>query len=142
MESHFIYEICAVIATLVFIGIACYLIKVMKELIKSLKHINVSLSIIDTKIEPISNETIRLLENSNEIAESFQDKIAEFDPLLDSISNVGAALKDVTGSFKNQEKPFKFFHSGEKKNWQDIISDLIKLTSLGVIIWQKFKKEE
>jgi uncharacterized protein YoxC len=142
MESHLIYEICTIIATLIFVVIAVYLIMVLKALSESLKNLNISLTKIESQIEPISNETVRFLENSNEIAESIQDKLTDLDPLMDSISNVGAALQNATSSLPESDKPFKFFQSEKKKDWQGIAGDLIKLTTLGVIAWQKIKKQK
>lgn len=136
-----IYEICAAIATLVLIIIAFYLIKLLRALFESLNHLNTTLSQINTKIEPLSNETVRLLENSNEIAESVQDKLTDFDPLFESISNVGMAFQNLTGSLSS-EKTLKFFRSEKKKDWQDIAGDLIKLATWGVLAWQKLKKEK
>jgi uncharacterized protein YoxC len=143
MESH-IFEICVVIATLVFIVIGIYLVMTLKTLIESLKHLNASLSKLENRIDPISTETIRLLENSNEIAESLQDKLSDLDPLMGSISNVGESLQSMTSSFSSSATPFKFFQTQTKKKreWQDTVGDLIELATLGVSAWQKFKKEQ
>lgn len=140
MENHLIYEICAVVATLVFIGIGIYLILALKALTSSLKMLNMNLSKVESKIEPLTNETVRLLENSNEIVESMQEKLTDLDPLMESITNVGTALKNVTSHFNQEESQFKFFHTEKKKDWQDIVGNLIKLATLGVVTWQKIKK--
>lgn len=138
--ENYIYEICAVLATLIFIVVGVYLVMVLKTLIKSLKRINSTLSKIDMEIEPLSNETIRLLENSNEIAESIQDKLTDLDPLMGSISNVGSALRNATSSFDKDEGQFKFFHTEKKTDWQSIAGDLINLAAQGIAAWQKIKK--
>lgn len=141
MESQIIYEICAIVATLILIVIAAYLVMVLRTLSESLKHLNSSLSKLNTQIDPISNETVRLLENANEIAESFQDKLANLDPLMGSISNVGSALQNATDSF-SEERTGKFFRTEKKTDWQSITGDLIKLATVGVMLWQKLKKEK
>lgn len=138
--ENIIYEICAILAVVVFIVIAFFLVKTLKALQESLKLMNASLTKIETQIEPVSNQTVRLLENTNEIAESFQDKISNLDPLLESISNVGCALQKATSSFSNEEKTLKFFHLEKKSDWQEIASDFIQLATLGVVTWQKIKK--
>jgi uncharacterized protein YoxC len=136
MDTHFIYEVCAVIATLAFIVIAYFLVITLKSLVESLNKLN-------SKIEPITNETLRLLENSNEMVESVQDKLSDLDPLVGSIANVGSALQNATSSLneeEDEERPHKFFRTEKKKNWQNVAGDLIKLISLGVVAWQKLKK--
>lgn len=114
MESHILYEICAVVATLAFMVITFYLIKVFKMLIKTLKNLNSNLVKVESKIEPISNEAIRLLENSNEIAETVQDKLSDLDPLMGTIANVGATLQSATSTLKEDVNQFKFFHTEKK----------------------------
>ncbi|QLH35148.1 MAG: DUF948 domain-containing protein [Parachlamydiaceae bacterium] len=109
MESTLIYEVCTVIATLAFVALAVYIILTLKAFIESLKQINSSLSKLEIQIEPLSNEAIRLLENSNEIAESVQEKLADLDPLMGSISNVGSTLRNVTDSFRHDEPQGRFF---------------------------------
>ncbi len=142
MESYMIYEICSIVSTLVFIAIAFYLIKVLKALFESFKHLNSGMSKIETKIGPLTTESIKLLENSNKIAESVQDKLSDLDPLMGSISNIGSGLQNLTSSFNknNETSKHKFFHKEEKRDWQNIAEDLVKLVTLGVIIWQKIKK--
>lgn len=142
MESHYIYEICAVVSTLVFIAIGIYLIITLRTVTESLKHINVNLSKLETKLDPISNEAIRLMENSNEIAESIQERLTDLDPLMGSISNIGFALKNITSSFKDEDHSFRFFQKEKKKDWKDNLNDFIQLASLGVSAWQKIKKEK
>lgn len=142
MESYLVYEICSIVSTLVFIVIAFYLIKVLKALFVSFTHLNASVSKIETKIIPITDESIKLLENANGIAESVRDKLSDLDPLMGSISDMGSALHNATSSFtkKNESSSHKFFHKEEKRDWQDIANDLINIVTLGVIIWQKIKK--
>lgn len=142
MESTLIYEVCTVIATLAFVALAVYIILTLKAFIESLKQINSSLSKLEIQIEPLSNEAIRLLENSNEIAESVQEKLADLDPLMGSISNVGSTLRNVTDSFRHDEPQGRFFQRKKKSNWQGIAGDLIKLATIGVATWQKLKSEE
>lgn len=142
MENHFVYEICVIVATLMFVAIGIYLIKTLRAITVSLTHVNLNLSKIESRIEPLGNQAIRLMENSNEIAESVQEKLSDLDPLMGSISDVGSALKNVTSSLNQGPTSYKFFKSTKKKSWQDTITDVIQLASIGVMAWQKIKKEK
>jgi uncharacterized protein YoxC len=142
MQNYPIYEICAALATLVFIILGIYAVKALIALTESLKQLNSSISKLDEKIGPISQETLKLLMNSNELAESVQDKLEDLDPLMGSISNVGSALEHATSSFANNTARFKFFQQSTKRDWQDTVGDILELAAAGASAWQKFKKDK
>jgi uncharacterized protein YoxC len=142
MDSHVIYAVCAVSATLIFSIIAFFLVKALKAVLESVQHVNSSLFRIENKIEPLVQETLRLLENSNKIAIATQDKLSDLNPILDSINHVSAAVNKVTQSFNENEdeNPCNFYHVEKKNDWNEIVGDLIKLSTIGVKTWQKIKK--
>ena len=60
-----IFEICAALATIGFIVLIIYLIQTLIVFQKALKQIIRLTANIETTLDPISSETIKILQNSN-----------------------------------------------------------------------------
>jgi len=140
MESSYVYAICAVVATVIFLVIGFFLVKTLIATIKALRNFNATMLKMDDKIDPIVDEVVKLLENHNSLAESVQDKLVDLDPLMDSISDVGSALHNVTNSFSDGNPKLKFFQKEKRRDWQDSLGDLVELAMVGVSAWKKIKK--
>jgi len=140
MESSYVYAICAVVATVIFLVIGFFLVKTLIATIKALRNFNATMLKMDDKIDPIVDEVVKLLENHNSLAESVQDKLVDLDPLMDSISDVGSALHNVTNSFSDDAPKLKFFQKEKRRGWQDSLGDLVELAMVGVSAWKKIKK--
>lgn len=132
-----IVEICAIVATIVFIVLALYIILTLKDLQKSFLRFQDIASKVETKIDPLGLETLRLLKNTNELTETIQEDLESFHPLCDSISNVGNALQSATKSLNGG---YEIHHDEKKKQWQEKLENIIELAAAGVMLWQQIKK--
>lgn len=132
-----VYEICAALATLVFILIGIYLIRTLVSLKKSLDHLNEISSKLDHKIDPIGLETIKLLKKSNDITETVHEQLEAFNPICQSVYHVGNALEEASASLSDS------YHNDiheKKKQRQSKLEDLIELAAAGISFWQQLKK--
>jgi len=128
-----VYEICAGISTLVFIVIAYYLIKTLISLQRSLKEINEITKTLETKMEPLSEETITLIHHSSHLTKSVAEKVDALDPLFKTISHLGSMAEHATCSINE-----KIDQERKKKQWK--LDDIIELATLGLLLWQQIKK--
>lgn len=118
-----VFEICASIATLVFIILAIYIIRTLITLQRALNKIN-------AQIDPLAQETLSLLKNGTAVTGSVQDKLEAFDPLFDGIQDLNCAIKQTI----RQEQEEK------KKPWQDTVANVVVLAATGIKLWQQIKK--
>src|SRR5262245_32744332 len=93
-----IYEICAVIVTLIFVLLAFYIIQTLRSLMKSMTRFHELVAKVENKWDPISLETLTLLQKSNDLTASVQEKIDSFDPVFNSIHHLGGILEESTTS--------------------------------------------
>lgn len=129
-----IIEISVLIASLAFVILVIYLVRSLRTLQKSLIQTHEMLSKVNDKIIPISEETLQLLQNGNGLADSIQEQMESFNPLLQTISDVGLFLHAKTegcGINRFKEKKIK---------WKETAGDVLELAALVVNLWQELKK--
>lgn len=132
-REFMIYEICASLATLGFIVLVVYFVRTLIAVRQSLKIISAATLKLGTKIDPLTDQALDILQNTNKLTASVNDQIAAFDPLLNTISDLGCALHKTTHSL-NEE-------SQQKKNPKhNQVEDWMEIAALGVILWQQIKK--
>lgn len=125
-----IFEICAGIATLVFIILAIYIIQTLIAVQRSLNRLTDLAVKLDTKIDPIAQETFKTLQNTTDLTDSVKVKLDAFDPLFQGINDLGCAIKHAARPVQEEKK----------KQWQDTIAAVIELAAVGVMLWQQIKK--
>lgn len=130
-----IYEICAVVATIVLAALAYYIIQNLRELQQTLKQVNDLVARAQTKIDPISLETIRLLKNSNSLTESVNDKLDSFDPLFNSINKATSVLEEKTNSLAHN-----IHYEKNGSHPKDTVSNVIEIVAASILLWQQLKK--
>lgn len=121
-----IYEICVIIATLVFVALGFYSVKLLINLSKvanstsntidhvnqsTINHINESLDNIAKMTQSIETDTLRLvnrnLENITDVTDLTREKIEMVASLVDKLSVIGDALdqlKSILSFVKNIRK--------------------------------------
>jgi uncharacterized protein YoxC len=135
-----IFEICAIAVAIGFIVLIIYLVQTLLVFQKTLKQINRITANVETTLDPISSETIKILQNSNDLAESVQHKLDAFSPLLKSISDLGCTIQRMTSV--SNESPHSGMPLQEKKEKlkKEKLDGLIELLALGILLWQQVKK--
>ena len=71
---------------------------------KTLNDINRILANMDTKVDPLSGEVLKLLNKFNMLTLSIHDQIVSFTPLFHSISKMGHALNEASTSLDISSK--------------------------------------
>ena len=126
-----VYEILALIITLVIIIVAFYLVKLFKDLQIFLRGSMAAVERIEIQVASLKTETIPLLRGSHELIEKVNLKMDDVDPLFKTVSNVGAYLNDKTDNLLALEK--------KKRGWQNAASEILDLVSVGIKIFQQFQ---
>jgi len=122
-----IFEICAAVATLLFAVLVFYIVQTLKGLQKSLTHVD---TLIETRIDPITEEAIDLTHSINE-------KIHALNALFEAIRKLGFMVQQ---SFESSRWRIKPIPEEKRPPWQEKMTDIIQLAALGLETWQKFKK--
>lgn len=117
-----IYEICAGIATLMFIVLTVYLVKTLI----AIRHLAEK---VNSHIDPLSLESLKTMKNTSEITDSIKVKLDSIDPLFESIHTITNAVNDTIKPYAEKKKP-----------WQDTIANVLELTAAGILFWQEIKK--
>lgn len=124
-----IIEISVAIIALAFVVLVIYLIMTLKETQKVLKNVNL-------------------------MSYDINEKVNTLNPLFKTIENVGQVLEKKTNNFKH--RALSKMDSTDYQDWVNnnepkeereapdevsaIVSDLVDLTSIGVRLWQTYKK--
>lgn len=120
-----IFEICAVIATLVFAVTAYFIIQCLRELQQSLKS-------LQDKVEP-------LLQKSSAITDSVHEKLHAFDPLFNSIHQAAQVVEDKTSTLAHSLQTTGKTH---KHHQRDTVSHVIQWVAVSILLWQQMNREE
>lgn len=120
-----IFEICAVIATLIFAVTAYFIIQCLRELQRSLKS-------LQDKVEP-------LLQKSSAITDSVHEKLHAFDPLFNSIHQAAQVVEDKTSTLAHSLQTTRQTH---KRPQENTVSQVIQWIAVSILLWQRMKKEE
>jgi uncharacterized protein YoxC len=129
-----IFEICAVLSTIAFVVLCVFLVQTLFRTQHTLKEIDVTLTKVNHKIDPLSSEAIKLIQNSNKLTHQLNEQITHINPLTESLSDIGEIVHNVTSSIQ-QEKKINF--TGEKNKR---IGDILDIASLGISLLQKVNK--
>lgn len=132
-----IFEICASLATIAFLVLVGYLICTLIKVQKSLKFVNQAVEEVLPQISTCKSELMILLKNSNDLTVSVRRHIDHFDPLLQSIANIGIALNHLT---HDMQGCFNSVHVEKKMKWRGTLSSVLEVIDLGVHILQKLNK--
>jgi uncharacterized protein YoxC len=118
-----IFEICIVIATIVFVILVVYIICTLVTVQRSLNRLTDLAVRMESRVDPI-------LQNTEKLSDSVNTKLEAFDPLFETVNDLSCALRKTTRSYC------------EKKNmtWQSTITEVIELAAVGIILWQQMKK--
>jgi|694.fasta_scaffold10416_12 uncharacterized protein YoxC len=132
-----VLEICAILATLIFALLVFYIILTLKNFQISIHNLNGITNKLESKVDPLGLEAIRLLKNSNGLTETVQQDLDAFTPLCQAISNVSEALEDATEDMKLSRRP----KQEERQRFSsDRLDDLLELAVAGLALWQQYKK--
>ena len=132
-----IYEICVIIATLALVVLVVYLICTLCAFKKTLIKLNGIMEKVDAQVEPMSRGAIGLLQNTALLTESVSEKLDAFDPLLQSISNVGYGLDEMTRSMGETPE----YREEKDIRWKEGAKDLLELAALGLGLWKQIRNK-
>lgn len=135
-----IFEICAIVATLLLIILTVYIVQTLKEVQKSVKNTNRILGNLEPDLAVLQGDIKKLLNSSTELVQKINDKISDIDPLFQTIHHAGNALNSRVHAFKKDS--FRFEEEIEKSNISERILDIIELTKAGVQLYQQIKKRK
>ncbi len=134
-----IFEICASLATVIFALLVFYIIQTLKQLQKSIEHINKAVQSIEPKIEKGSGEVFRFIHSSNDLVKTANDHMKAFNPLCKSLSNIGHILQRTSNLFHTSEHTNE--SSDNKKRLQkEKLDSVIELVAMSILFWQHIKK--
>lgn len=136
-----IFEICAIVATLLFIILTIYLVQTLREVQKSLKNTNKTLSSLELEMAVLRVDLNKLLTSSTDLVQNMNSKLGDLDPLFQSVHNAGNALNTRVHSFKKEYvRPIE--EEMEKADVSENIIDVIDLAKIGIKLYQQIKKRK
>jgi uncharacterized protein YoxC len=136
-----IFEICAGAVTIVFVVLVVYLIQTLIALQLTLNKTDEILEKIQSNIDPLSVKVLKILSNSSDATETIKEQIEAFNPLSKSICNIGNSLQEATNAESTPETWHQKVITNEKnKEKQENFRTIIELVSLGLSLWNQFKK--
>ena len=137
-----ILDISIAIASAAFVVLVVYLAVTLTALYKTLKSLNATLLKINLLVEPVSEETTKLLKTSNHIADFAREKTEDLESIFSSISNIGECVDQATETLKEnlvpKSKPL-FVETVEENTTQKVVS-VLEWAAMGLILWQKINK--
>jgi uncharacterized protein YoxC len=163
-----IIEISVAVIALAFVALVIYLISLVRSLQVTLGKVNEILKDGHKQLDAVVTEAKKVMEQTTHIGAGIQKKVDSFDPIFKTVEDLGeiienraAHLRDeVTGADSQTETHSSTYrhtaagkriaekrtlekNTTEKSPQSDIvrlITDIIELTSLGIRLWQNFKK--
>ncbi len=121
-----VYEICTVVGTLAFIVLVIYIVITLRALNRLILH-------IDTRLDPLSSETIKILQNTQQMTAFVQKQMDSFDPLLKSIASVGQTFQRTTQAFNEETERVNLSR-------KDKVAEICELVAISILVWQQIKK--
>ena len=73
-------------------------------------------------------------------AESVQDKLDAFAPLLKSISDLGSAIQRMTSSINDPPNSVMPLQVNGRRDRKEKLEELIEFLAFGILFWQQIKK--
>jgi uncharacterized protein YoxC len=136
-------DISVLVIAVAFGCLVFYLITALKAVRGSLEQLSKTMVHMQGQIEDVSRETTELLKNTNEITLDVQKKSKSLDSLFESVDNVGVAVKQITNSAKEVSttlsQSLQYNVTNKAAQNQDKISEIIRLTSVGLNLWKKWQ---
>jgi uncharacterized protein YoxC len=132
-----VFEICAVAATLILSILAYFIIQSLRELQHTLKKVNEVTSQLQTKIDPIGGDALRLLEKTNAISASLHEKLETFTPFFNSIHQAGQAVEEKTSTLAQALQ----MGENERRSTQESAGAVFEWVARGILLWQQMKKK-
>lgn len=93
-------EISVVIIALAFCILVFYLVTTLKAANRSLNQLQDTVTKLEKQVESLSQESVKLVQNANDITEDVQSKMRSLDKLFTSAAQVGETVHEVTSSVK------------------------------------------
>lgn len=131
-----ILEICVSILTITFIILTIYIIKTLISIKHTVDQIGESLKKLDNKIEPVSEEAVVLLQNSNLITEQVRKQLSSFSHLTESVSHLGDFIDKGEHYFKSHARNIE----ENNLSWQEKTARIIDLAANCALAWQNYKR--
>lgn len=135
-----IFEICAIVATLLLIILTVYIVQTLREVRRSVNHTNKILCHLEPELAVLQVDLKKLLNSSTELVQKINDKISDIDPLFQTIHHAGNALNSRVHAFKKDS--YRFEEEIDKTNISERILDIIELTKAGIQLYQQIKKRK
>jgi len=129
-----VFEISAAIITLVIVVLAVYLIKLIKDIQVFLLSTRKTMERLEIELASVKTEILPLIRSGSVIVDKTKEQMDNFDPLLKSVSHIGVYLNGLTS-----ETP-ELFLKKRNPSWEDKVSDVLELASLGLKTFQQFQK--
>ena len=136
-----IFEICAVVITLLLIILTVYIIQTLKIAQDSLKSSKQAIDKLAIEIPSLKEDLHLLLKESTEVTEKVNVRINDFDPLLESFSSFGRTLKGTAHSFESRS-PTPEWVERKNSDWQEDVSNILELARAGMKIFQQIKRRK
>ena len=115
-------EIILLIASLAFIVLVIYLIKLIRASCRTLKKVNRATESLQRQLDDLGHRPRDLLQHANEISANLHGKMKRLDGYFKSASDFGRQPS---------------FYS--RKNHEEGVTDFVELALLGLNLWQKAK---
>ena len=136
-----VFEICAGIATFALVILVYFIAQSLQRLQVTLKRVNELTAHLQTQIDPVGIDALRLLRNANQITDSINVKLNAFDPLFNSIHQATSVLEEKTDSL-TRDLHAEMHHHVDKNalRSKDTLSNVIELVAVSILIWQQMNK--
>lgn len=139
-----IIEISVACIAVAFVVLVAFLVATLQSARASLKQVSETLAHLEVKVDAISQETVKLMHTTQNIADDVQGKMKSVDTLFHSIGQVGESVHQITSSVKQVSATVSdsVRRAGDKVNRErsrNQTAEWMELASLGLHLWRKWQ---
>lgn len=140
-----IIQISAACIAAAFVVLVVFLVAALQSARASLKQANETLVHIDAKLDAVASETVKLMQQTQHIADDVQGKMKSLDTLFHSVGQVGESVNQITTSVKQVSATVSnsVRMAGEQiSRERNTTAELMEWASLAVHLWRKWQNRK
>jgi len=136
-----IFEICAIVVTILLIILTIYIVQTLREVQKSLKNVDKTLSGLELELAILRVDVNKMLSSSTDLVQNVNNKLCDLDPLFLTVHHAGNALNSRIHAFRKD--PIRRAEEEEEKaDMSENVLDIIDLAKIGIKLYQQIKKRK
>lgn len=141
---YVIWQISVCLASIAFIVLVGYLIAMLRESRKAMLQAQETLDGIRSQLEHTAEESLHTIRLSRQVLEDVQGRLKATDGFVAAIEQTGEAANTLSHSVKLVSRTLSDTVLEARESLhsrQDMVKDLIELTTTGIQLWQRWQAQ-